>query len=123
MSTLDLLVGPWLPQTLLGGGLLLLLARALAGRLRQPARRQRLAELAVLSALLITLFSLGPRWLVVPLPPPPAEPQPVAVVAAPPELAWAPLHEPLPGPDEAVAEQPPAPAAAPARASAPVENT
>jgi hypothetical protein len=64
----------WLAHTLAGGGLLLLLASLGAACVRQPARRLRLAEWAVAAALLLAVLSLGPAWLVVtePLPPAPA---------------------------------------------------
>jgi hypothetical protein len=58
----------WLAQTLVGGGLLLLLARVLMTWTAQPARRQRLGEWAVVAALLLPLLSVAPAWLVVPVP-------------------------------------------------------
>jgi hypothetical protein len=58
----------WLLRSALGGGLLLLLAWWLARRIRQPARRQRLAEWGVLAALVMAVLSLAPPWLALPLP-------------------------------------------------------
>jgi beta-lactamase regulating signal transducer with metallopeptidase domain len=61
-------IAPWLLRSAAGGGLLLLLAWALARRTRQPARQQRLGEWGVLAALLAALLCVGPAWFVVPLP-------------------------------------------------------
>jgi beta-lactamase regulating signal transducer with metallopeptidase domain len=58
----------WLLHSAVGGGLLLLLAWTLLPWVRQPARRQRLAEWGVLAALLAAALSLGPSWLPVALP-------------------------------------------------------
>ncbi len=77
----------WLLHTLVGGGLLLLLAWALFARIGQPARRLRLGEWAITAALLLAVLSLMPAWLVFRLPeglfaaPVPAA-QPVADLAA-----------------------------------------
>ena len=56
----------WLLHTLLGGGLLLLAARLLMAGVRSPARRQRLGEWGMASALLLPLLALAPAWLWVP---------------------------------------------------------
>jgi beta-lactamase regulating signal transducer with metallopeptidase domain len=63
----------WLLHTLLGGGLLLLLAWTLLPRIVQPARRQRLGDWAMTAALLLALLSLAPAWLVVTVPAPSME--------------------------------------------------
>ncbi len=90
------ILGWWL-HTLVGGGVLLLLAWLLMKRIAQPARRQRLAEWALLGALLLAGLSLAPSWLVLPLPwLAESPPQPVAVAAAP--------AEPVPELPEAGAE-------------------
>lgn len=68
----------WLLHSMVGGGLLLLLALPLMAVCRQPARRQRVGEMSLLAALLLCVLSLGPSWITVPLPntemsaPPPA---------------------------------------------------
>jgi hypothetical protein len=56
----------WLVHTAVGGGLVLLVARLLLGRVAQPARRQRLAEGGLAAALAVALLSLGPAWLELP---------------------------------------------------------
>jgi beta-lactamase regulating signal transducer with metallopeptidase domain len=58
----------WLAQTVVGGGLLLLMARVLMARTEQPARRQRLGEWAITVALLFPVLSLVPAWLIVTVP-------------------------------------------------------
>jgi beta-lactamase regulating signal transducer with metallopeptidase domain len=58
----------WLGRSALGGGVLLLLVWGLTFIVRQPVRRQRLAECGVLASLLVAGLSLGPTWVVVPLP-------------------------------------------------------
>jgi hypothetical protein len=58
----------WLLHLALGGGLLLLLARLAMACVGDPARRQRLGEVGVLSALLVGVLALGPAWLPVTLP-------------------------------------------------------
>jgi beta-lactamase regulating signal transducer with metallopeptidase domain len=99
----------WLLHTLLGGGLLLLAARLLMAGVRSPARRQRLGEWAMVSALLLPLLALGPAWLLVPLPAGPATAQ--APDAAPIERApeqAAPQEEAAPIPEDIIiAEVPP----------------
>src|SRR5262245_19130539 len=76
--------GEWLFHSAVGVGLLLLLAWALLGLVRQPARRQRLGESGLAAALLVALLSLGPAWLLVavPLPslfsPPPSSDTPAS---------------------------------------------
>jgi beta-lactamase regulating signal transducer with metallopeptidase domain len=74
----------WWLHTVIGGGLVLLVAGAVMARTRQPARQLRVAEWAVLAALLVTLLSLAPSWLPVPIvtTAPPAEDQKPAPVAA-----------------------------------------
>lgn len=58
--------GWWLHSA--AGGSALLLAAWLAARLiRQPARRQRLAECGAAAALLVPLIALFPAWIVVPV--------------------------------------------------------
>jgi beta-lactamase regulating signal transducer with metallopeptidase domain len=95
-GTTGLILGWWL-HTLLGGGVLLLLAWLLMQRIVQPARRQRLAECALLGALLLAGLSLAPTWLNIPLPWPvesPPAPEPVAVAPeAAPEMIKV-VHEP-----------------------------
>jgi hypothetical protein len=58
----------WLLRTSVTASVLILLALLLARFTRQPARRQRLCELGLAAALLATLVSLAPAWLVVGLP-------------------------------------------------------
>ncbi len=65
MAATALSAGYWLAQTLVGGGLLLLLACGLVAWTTQPARRQQLGEWAMLAALLLPLLSLAPAWRVV----------------------------------------------------------
>jgi len=65
-GTASLILGWWL-HTLLGGGVLLLLAWLLMKGIAQPARRQRLAEFALAGALLLAGLSLAPSWLVLPV--------------------------------------------------------
>lgn len=82
----------WCLRTLLGGGLLLLLAYLVLGRISQPARRQRFAEIALVAALLVAAFGLAPAWVLLPLPvqsvPAPVTQAPEAqtIPAEPPEL-------------------------------------
>jgi beta-lactamase regulating signal transducer with metallopeptidase domain len=57
----------WLLHSAVGGGLLLLLAWPLTRLCRQPARRQRLGESALLAALLLCVLNLGPSWITLPL--------------------------------------------------------
>jgi beta-lactamase regulating signal transducer with metallopeptidase domain len=94
----------WWLRTVIGGGLLLLLAGAVVARTRQPARQLRVAEWAVVAALLLALLSFGPTWLALPVevPAPPA-----AVAAATPTPAAVPPAEPqapADGDDENVIE-------------------
>jgi beta-lactamase regulating signal transducer with metallopeptidase domain len=72
----------WLVRTALGGGLFLLFVWGLAKAIRQPVRRQRLAEAGVVAALALGVLSLTPSWLVVPLP---VTFEPVAASPAPPQ--------------------------------------
>jgi hypothetical protein len=58
----------WLLHSMVGGGLLLLLAVPLLGACRQPARRQRVGELALVAALFVPLLALAPSWITFPLP-------------------------------------------------------
>src|SRR5438128_2318770 len=58
----------WLLHSALGGGMLLLLALPLMRACRQPARRQRLGESALLAALVLCILNLGPSWITLPLP-------------------------------------------------------
>jgi beta-lactamase regulating signal transducer with metallopeptidase domain len=58
----------WLVHTVVGGGLVLLVACAVMRFVRAPARRQRLGEWALLAALLLSVLSLGPSWIAIPLP-------------------------------------------------------
>jgi len=98
MNTLETAALHWGVHTLLGGGLLLLLAWTLLRRLRQPARRQRLAEGALLAALVVALLSLAPAWLIIPLP---ASPTPEAVATSQPVPAVeVPLAADLPVPGQ-----------------------
>lgn len=105
-------VTAWALRTAVGGGAVLLIGWWLASRQRLPARRQRLAEVALAAALLVPLLALMPGWL----------PVPVGVAAPaprPPELAEAPEAEGpvaelwVPDVEEAAAPEPePAPVAA-----------
>ncbi len=58
----------WLLATLVGGGLWLLAVHLIAFRIRQPVRRLRWAEWGVVGALVLSLASLAPAWLIVPVP-------------------------------------------------------
>lgn len=119
----------WLLHTAIGGGLLLLLV-ALAFRLvRSPARQQRLGEWGVAAALLLSLLSLGPAWITVPVRRPTPPPAPIVASTPTPseghqgwdevveegnfaivEQAEMPGELVTPTPDApAVAEHPPAP--------------
>src|ERR1700758_728713 len=60
----------WLVHSVLGGGFLLLVAVPLMAACRQPARRQRLGEAALLAALVLWLLNLAPPWIALPLPSP-----------------------------------------------------
>ena len=53
----------WLAHSTLAGGFLLLAGVALMVCTRQPARRQRLGELALLSSLVVAGLCLLPAWL------------------------------------------------------------
>jgi beta-lactamase regulating signal transducer with metallopeptidase domain len=68
MSGLGVSTGAWLVHSAAGGGLLLLLVWGLVRHTRQPARQQRLGEWGVLAALLLTVLSLAPAWLVLRVP-------------------------------------------------------
>jgi hypothetical protein len=57
----------WLLHTAIGGGLLLLAVSIAMRSLRQPVRRQRLGELGLAAALLLSVLSLAPSWLYIPL--------------------------------------------------------
>jgi Zn-dependent protease with chaperone function len=115
-------VGCWLAQTVLGGGLLLLLARGLMAWTAQPARRQRLGEWALAAALVLPLLSLAPALWVVQMPveePPPTAPSPAIAAgpaAADPRAKDSPRAAPLPEAVEPPAvrpepsSRPPAPA-------------
>jgi hypothetical protein len=60
------LVLGWLTRVLLGGGLLLLLARVAMAFTVQPIRRQRLGEWGLVSALALAVLSLHRPWLPLP---------------------------------------------------------
>src|SRR5262249_41361841 len=134
MNSLWMSVASWLLHSALGGGLLLLLTWSFVCRTRQPARQQRLGEWGLAAAVLLTVLSLGPAWLVIPwkFHPESADPIPEAALAGPPanegrpapeeELASIPLLLPVlpePGPGTpadlppAAAEEPAPPAADP----------
>ena len=68
MSWFGSATGGWLLHSAAGGGLLLLLGWVLVRLVRQPARRQRLAEWSMIAALLASVLVLAPAWLVVALP-------------------------------------------------------
>jgi beta-lactamase regulating signal transducer with metallopeptidase domain len=82
----------WLVRTTTVASLLILLALLLARFARQPARRQRLCELGLAAALLATLLSLAPAWMVVGLP---LARQQTAAVAEPAllDLPWLAVEE------------------------------
>src|SRR5436305_10606999 len=80
MSDASLLAVRWLLHIAAGGGAVLLLTCAVASRLRQPARRQRIAEWGVVAALLLAGLCLGPSWLLIL---PASDPPPVAASPAP----------------------------------------
>jgi hypothetical protein len=102
----------WLLPGVLGGGLLLLVARIVARYAAEPARRQRLGEWAVAAALLAVGLSFGPRWLNIPLAPA-QPPEPVAAVSSPDAV--------LPAPADPVVPVPPPASEAPADANGWVE--
>src|SRR5215207_2585541 len=120
MSDLWLAAARWLLHVAVGGGLLLLLTWLVSIRVRQPARRQRLAECGVAAALVLAGLCLAPAWLVIPLPVRPPDPVPPEARAEVP----GPEEEPDPAvahpggeeflamvpPAEAPAEEPPRPA-------------
>jgi hypothetical protein len=85
MSAASLLAVRWLLHITVGGGAVLLLTCAVVHRLRQPARRQRVAEWGVVAALLLAGLCLAPSWLHISLPA--SDPQPVAEAPAPAEPA------------------------------------
>jgi beta-lactamase regulating signal transducer with metallopeptidase domain len=58
----------WLIRVAIGGGLLLLIARVAMSLTRQPVRRQRLGELALMASLILAALCWLPAWLLVPLP-------------------------------------------------------
>lgn len=74
----------WMSRTALAGGVLLLLG--LLGMLffRQPARRQRWGELAVLSSLLVAILAALPAWWGLAAATTPSAPKPATVEPAPP---------------------------------------
>src|SRR5207302_149666 len=61
-------VAAWWGGTALGGGLVLLVGCWLMSRMREPAARQRIGEIAVVAALVVAVARLGPAWLTVPWP-------------------------------------------------------
>ncbi len=88
----------WLLHSAVGGGLLLLLALPMMRACRQPARRQRLGESALLAALAVCILNLGPSWITLPLFPseqfvPPAPASQPSVVRRELALASSPLSE------------------------------
>ena len=97
MSGVGTMAEGWLLHTVVGGGLLLLLARLWAARTGPVARRQRLGEWAVAAALVLAGLSLAPAWL--PVAPPVGDPAVGAVMPGP-ELTPAPGGEAgQPGPE------------------------
>ena len=58
----------WLVHSVLAGGVLLLAGVGLMLWTRQPARRQRIGELAVVSSLLVAVLCLWSGWLPVAIP-------------------------------------------------------
>jgi hypothetical protein len=52
----------WFLRTALSGGLVLLAGFVWMALTRQPARRQRIGELALLSSLLVALPAAFPAW-------------------------------------------------------------
>jgi beta-lactamase regulating signal transducer with metallopeptidase domain len=134
MSWAEPSVGLWLLRSALGGGLVLLLARAALRFIRQPARRQRLGEMGMAAALLVAILSLAPAWLLfsVPAMPSRAPEQPGAAESRqlPSELpsdellAFAPIPEgmpevPVPSPSRQSAVGASENAASPARNAVP----
>jgi beta-lactamase regulating signal transducer with metallopeptidase domain len=85
----------WWLHTSVGGGLLLLLTWWLMRRCRQPARRQRLGEWGMASALLLAVLCCAPKWLLVPLEssPLPESALTVAVAGAPEPVASEPVRQ------------------------------
>src|SRR5438552_2854254 len=68
MSLMDAFFAQWLFRSAVGGGFLLFFAWIAMRWTNQPARRQRVGELAVAGALILALLSFGPAWLVVSVP-------------------------------------------------------
>src|SRR6516225_8062168 len=68
MSGAEPSFGLWLLRSALGGGLILLFACIALRYVRQPARRQRLGEMAMAAALLVAILSLAPSWLLFSVP-------------------------------------------------------
>ncbi|GIW80011.1 MAG: hypothetical protein KatS3mg105_1818 [Gemmatales bacterium] len=56
----------WLVHSAAGGGLLLLISWFWLSATRQPARKQRLGEIGVASALLLAVLCLAPSWWYLP---------------------------------------------------------
>lgn len=80
--------GSWLLHSVVGGGLVLLVACVLVRCTRQPARRQRLGEFGLAAALTVALLSLAPAWVLLPWP----ADNPMAAAPAGPPL---PAQEPI----------------------------
>ncbi len=63
MASWTTTLGDWPVHSALAGGLVLLIGLLLMGLTRQPARRQRLGEFALASALLVAALCTLPAWL------------------------------------------------------------
>jgi beta-lactamase regulating signal transducer with metallopeptidase domain len=83
------LVAVWVVRVLLAGGGVLLATASVVRLLRQPAHRQRVAELGAFASLLVAALCLAPSWLNLPLLRPEAGP-PAAVASPAPEHPAAP---------------------------------
>jgi beta-lactamase regulating signal transducer with metallopeptidase domain len=133
----------WLLRTVVGGGLLFLLAWVVMVRTRAPARRERLGEWAIAAGLLLAILALGPAWLLIHLPAPDTAVPRAATTTAPegvpprdadlmppvqalnplvwqPGLDMEPPAAPAPEPAPREADPQPQPPSEPALAAAPV---
>src|SRR5262245_40182932 len=59
-------MGGWLMRSALGASVLLLIALVLMRWIKEPGRRQRVGEFALLAAVGVCFASLAPSWVVLP---------------------------------------------------------